>query len=279
MTSFVRRSRSRASFPMGLLAVCVLVVLWCGAAAGHKVNVMAYVEGDQIVVEGYFSAKAKAMNCQVDVLDSQGKKLHEGKTDAQGMYRFPLSALGKFSGDLKFMLHAGMGHQADYVLRASELGSAASAAPKEPDKQPAQDAPASKPESRETEPLKTPAEAQTVSSASGASEISREAKEAPKAPAPQSVHVQETSAALPPPAPVIQPVDIAALTKALEGALDRKIEPVIRLLGQQQKILMEQKDRGPTLSEIVGGIGWILGLVGVTAFFLGRSRSAKGPSD
>jgi nickel transport protein len=57
------------------------------------------------------------------------------------------------------------------------------------------------------------------------------------------------------------------------GAEPKKIEPVIRMLGQQQKILLEQQDRGPTLSEIVGGIGWILGLVGVTAFFMGRSRS------
>lgn len=239
------------------------MVLWCGAAAGHKVNVMAYVEGDQVVVDGYFSAKSKAMNSQVEVLDAQGKKLHEGKTDAQGMYRFPVSALGKVSGDLKIILNAGMGHKAEYTLRASELGAAVSTPPKEPDKKPAGEAPVPKPQSRETEEPSAPSAAAPPS----------ESKEWPNAPAAEGAQVQATGPAAPPLAPVIQTVDIAALTKALEGTLDKKIEPVIRMLGQQQKILLEQQDRGPTLSEIVGGIGWILGLVGVTAFFMGRSRS------
>lgn len=275
MTSITGKSQSTAALRRTLLAACALIVLWCGAAAAHKVNVMAYVEGDQVVVEGYFSAKSKAMNSQVEVLDAQGKKLHEGKTDAQGMYRFPVSALGKVSGDLKIVLNAGMGHKAEYTLRASELGAAASSPPKEPDKKPAGETPAPKPQSHETEEPTAPPKPQALSSVPSAAPPPSESKEWPIAPAAAAAQEQATSPAAPPPAPEVQSVDIAALTKALEGTLDRKIEPVIRMLGQQQKILMEQQDRGPTLAEIVGGIGWILGLVGVTAFFMGRSRASQ----
>jgi len=223
--------------------------LWCGAAAGHKVNVLAYVEGDQVVVEGYFSAKAKAMNCQVEILDAQGTKLYEGRTDAQGMCRLPMSALGKVSGDLKIVLHAGMGHQADYVLRASELAASAPAPPKGVDKKPVQEGSANRPESRAPDTPTSPSEPATVSSAMQTA-------------GPGQTH-----------SPLAPPIDVAALTKALEGAIDRKIEPLVRMLGQQQKMLMEQKDRGPSLSDIIGGVGWIIGIVGIAAYFRGRKRT------
>lgn len=87
------------------------------------------------------------------------------------------------------------------------------------------------------------------------------------------------AAAEAPPRPRIagtdQTVDQTALETALERVLDKKLDPIVRMLGKQEKLLLEQKYGGPKLSDIVGGIGWILGLVGIAAFFWGRNRSGK----
>jgi len=57
--------------------------------------------------------------------------------------------------------------------------------------------------------------------------------------------------------------------------LDKKLEPIVKMLGKQEKLLLEEKYGGPRMSDIIGGIGWIMGLAGLAAFFLSRNRSAK----
>jgi hypothetical protein len=65
------------------------------------------------------------------------------------------------------------------------------------------------------------------------------------------------------------------MKKIVEDAVDQRIQPLVKMLGTQQKFLMEQRDGGPTLNEIVGRIGWILGIVGVAGYFMGRNRKAR----
>ena len=65
--------------------------------------------------------------------------------------------------------------------------------------------------------------------------------------------------------PRAQPTAAAALTEAeleavVNRALDKKLAPVMRALAQNA-------DQGPKLSDIVGGIGWLVGLFGVAAYF------------
>ena len=55
------------------------------------------------------------------------------------------------------------------------------------------------------------------------------------------------------------------IEQAVERALDKKLKPVIKMLN-------ESLDRGPTVSEILGGIGYILGLMGVGAYFHYRRK-------
>lgn len=55
------------------------------------------------------------------------------------------------------------------------------------------------------------------------------------------------------------------IEQAVEKALDKKLKPVIKMLN-------ESLDRGPTMSEIIGGIGYILGLMGVGAYFHYRRK-------
>lgn len=54
--------------------------------------------------------------------------------------------------------------------------------------------------------------------------------------------------------------------KAVEKAVDQKLKPVM-------KILSDMSDPGPEISDIFGGIGYIIGLVGIGAYFGSRRKS------
>jgi len=54
----------------------------------------------------------------------------------------------------------------------------------------------------------------------------------------------------------------------VEEALDKKLKPVM-------KRLVELRENRPTFRDIFGGIGYILGLVGVAAYFNYRRKSAE----
>ncbi len=54
----------------------------------------------------------------------------------------------------------------------------------------------------------------------------------------------------------------------VEEALDKRLKPVV-------KILVESREHGPTFRDIFGGIGYILGLMGVAAYFHYRRKSAE----
>lgn len=55
------------------------------------------------------------------------------------------------------------------------------------------------------------------------------------------------------------------LEVAIEKVLDRKLKPVMKMLAEAQQ-------SGPSLPEILGGIGYIIGLVGIAAYFKSRQK-------
>jgi nickel transport protein len=206
-----------------LLMACMVALVWSASAAwAHKVSVFAFVQGDSIVVEGFFGGKAKAIDCGVEIFDQQGAKLKEGKTNSYGIFSFPIADLGAASGPIRFVLTASMGHMADYTLSASDLPSG-------------------------------------------------EQKASPSDESPVEKGAAENSAV----APEIQPQDTATMKKMVEDAVKAQLQPVVTMLGSQQKLLLEQKDKSPSLTEIIGGIGWIFGIAGVWAYFAGRRQMTK----
>ncbi len=56
-----------------------------------------------------------------------------------------------------------------------------------------------------------------------------------------------------------------AIQAAVEKALDKKMKPILKMLAENQV-------RGPTLKDIIGGIGYILGLMGIAAYFHYRRK-------
>ncbi len=96
-----------------------------GTAFAHRVNLFAYVEGGTCHVEGYFSRSRRAKGAKVEVFDAAGKKLLEGKTDAEGNFSFPVPK----GGDLRIVLTASLGHKNEFLLPAAETESASDAPP------------------------------------------------------------------------------------------------------------------------------------------------------
>ncbi len=202
-----------------LLTLAATTCLFSEALA-HKVSVFAYVEGDEIVVEGFFGGKSKCRECQVAILDATGKKLVETKTDSTGTARIKISDLGSFEGRLNVSLVAGEGHIAQYPLDPADLPGTDSKA---------------------------------VDSGTGS-----------KPPA-------QASAPQPVPAAAERPAVAQELAGALDKSLEKRLDPIVKKLGKLERMLLEMQDQGPTVKDIVGGIGWILGIVGIAAFFLSRN--------
>ena len=57
----------------------------------------------------------------------------------------------------------------------------------------------------------------------------------------------------------------AEIEGIVEKALEKKMKPVL-------KMLAESRAKGPGISDILGGIGYILGLVGIAAYFHSRKK-------
>jgi len=168
----------------------------------HKVNVFAWVEGDTVFVEGYYPGGKKAQNSLVEVYNSGGAKLLEGRTNQKGEFSFKIPA----REDLRIVLTAGMGHKNDFTIPAGDLGG-------------------SKPSAYES-----------------VSKISE------KVATPSSTTV-----------------DVGQLEVLIDQALDRKLEPVIKLIRDTRK-------EGPGVTEIIGGIGYIVGLFGLVMYFKSRKE-------
>lgn len=55
------------------------------------------------------------------------------------------------------------------------------------------------------------------------------------------------------------------IKRLIDESLDQKLSPIISMLADSQ-------DRGPGISEVMGGIGYIFGLVGVALYFANRRK-------
>jgi nickel transport protein len=76
---------------------------------------------------------------------------------------------------------------------------------------------------------------------------------------PTSAQPPTPSPATKPPEGVHQTITPSELTKIIEESLDKKLAPINRTLA-------ENAEKGPSLQDILGGIGYIIGLAGIVAY-------------
>jgi len=224
----------------GFLCTASMLLLLCFAisspAFAHKVNVFAYVEGDSIHVEGFFPDGKPCVNSGLELVDSEGKVLAETVTDENGM---AVLTAPSSDTDVKVILNAGMGHRAEFPIPSSQL-------------------PARNETGKTTE---KPAEKEPKS---------QEKKPSHPAPAP----VQKTETASPgagdekPESPESCRCDEENIRQLVEEVVSEEMAPVMVLL-------REQVNSGPSVAEIAGGIGYIVGLMGLWLFFISRKKNKE----
>jgi nickel transport protein len=64
-------------------------------------------------------------------------------------------------------------------------------------------------------------------------------------------------------------VDTEKIRKVVEEVLDARLKPLTRAVAELGK------EKGPGFTEIIGGIGYILGLMGLVAYFKSRKNGGK----
>ncbi len=66
--------------------------------------------------------------------------------------------------------------------------------------------------------------------------------------------------------PVLESITKEDIEQAVDQALEKKLKPVMQMLS-------DLSDPGPGISDILGGIGYIIGLVGIGVYFKNRKKS------
>lgn len=235
-----RRSSGACNLKViGIFCICAYLVSSSFAlvqpAYAHKVNIFAYAENGRIHAEGYFVDGSKCKNSLVEVIDEKsGEKLLEGYTDENGQYVIDIPR----ATSIKLILHAGTGHQNEYVLKEEEV----------------KEAYPQKERMRTTEALPQKETTAPEKLKAGAESNATQGKKSP--------HVNQGKEA----------ANTASyeIDAAVERAIDKKLQPVMRIL-----LTLQEKSEKPGVTEILGGIGYIIGILGIIAYFKGRGAHRK----
>lgn len=98
------------------LFVTVLALL-AAAAWAHNSVLWAYVENGKVFVEAFFSDGSKIKDGRIIVVDANGQKILEGKTDGEGKFSFTPPKQEK----LTIVLLLDGGHRSEFVIEAEEV--------------------------------------------------------------------------------------------------------------------------------------------------------------
>ncbi len=189
---------------ISLAFLTLLLLMPAPVVFAHKVNIFAYLEGDTVYTESYFPDGTKVKDGIVEVYDSQGIKLLEGRSDEKGGFNFKPPR----KDDLEIVLITSLGHKNSYTLSADKLaGIIASEKTQEPES---------------TEP---------------------EVKE-------------------------VMQVDLEQIKRMIDSSLDEKLKPIMKQLTKAQ-----QKE--VSFIEVIGGIGYIFGIMGIILYFANKKKKGE----
>jgi len=64
-------------------------------------------------------------------------------------------------------------------------------------------------------------------------------------------------------------LQVEEIQKLIDESLDRRLTPIVNMLAEQQA-------KGPSMTEVIGGIGYIVGLMGLALYLLSRRKKEGG---
>ena len=215
---------------ISLAFLTLLLLMPASVVFAHKVNIFAYVEGDTVYTESYFPDGTKVKDGIVEVYDSQGIKLLEGKSDEKGEFDFKPPK----KDDLEIVLIASMGHKNSYTLSADELaGIIASEKAQEP-------------ESIESE----------------VKEVTELTPSPSPLPSGERIEVRGEKNFLP------NQINLEQIKRIIDNSLDERLKPIMKQLTKAQ-----QKE--VSFIEVIGGIGYIFGIMGIILYFANKKKKGE----
>lgn len=218
------------SFYCILAAGIMVVVLGKASSAwAHKIYLHAEAVGQKVEGRAYFRGGAPAQEAKVEVFLSDGRKLLETKTDANGQFSFQPPA----RCDYRLVVDTGDGHGAEYTLPAADL----------PETLPPLEKAALPPPEELSQPPPT---------------ASAKPSEKSLPPAQADGALQEKGQL---------PMTAEQWRQWIEEAVRRQVQPLARKIEQ-----MEDRIRW---SDVLGGIGYIVGLTGMGFYLLGMKKPGQ----
>lgn len=91
--------------------------IFIAAAFAHSTVLWAEVIDGKVSVEAFFGNGNKIKNTPVIVIDKNGKKMLEGKTDEQGKWVFDPPV----KGDMIIILKVSEGHETEFKIKADDF--------------------------------------------------------------------------------------------------------------------------------------------------------------
>jgi len=208
----LRKDRLSRTTLLSLMFLILILFASASHTLAHRVVVFAYVEGDMVYTESYFSDGKRCQHARIEVYDSLGNKLLEGKTDKRGEFSFKPPT----RKDLRIVLTASMGHRDEYIIPESEL------------------------------PGGTEGRARGFEPHEAVGDIFPLEKGKEEIPSSQ-----------------LSRLEMEQIRGVVEEALDEKMKPIMRLLEKRQK-------EGVSFIGVIGGIGFIFGIMGIILYFKSR---------
>lgn len=197
-------------------------------AFAHRVNIFTWVDGKEVVLEAGFSKKYPVKNGGVIVFDGvQNTEILRGTTNEQGVFRFAMPQIAAVNG-LNVQVTAGEGHQSSMQMSAEECATAF-------------------PDAEEQKPSAVGHRNDAVQPRNSAATQKNDTEHILLAQ--NSLSVQE-----------LQTLIEESVAHELSRTLERELAPIKRSLAAQQSA-------EPSLQDIIGGLGWLIGLAGFAAYF------------
>lgn len=217
-----------------------LSILASQGARAEGVNVFAWLKGDSVILECNFGDKQPAADATIEIRDAVDKKLlRQGKTNASGLFSFKVPAVVQLGHGLSIDVNAGEGRVNSWHMDPSELYEAAS-----------------------------------LTAGFESAAIADGGQDAPQPPVPRNYPPVQN------PAPTqILPSDTnLAMPQRNPGAADHRdyIRNVVReelensIAPVRTRLEAQSVSHGSSGVQIIGYIGWIVGIIGIILYFKSR---------
>lgn len=218
------------------------------SAQAHRLHVFAWLENDKIIVECNFGNNRPAIDAPVAIVDKDTNRLLlQGATDRTGHFDFAVPSVVRDGHTLGIVVNTGDGHRSEWIMPASELYAASSLTA-----------------GFDQEAINLQKDGQGAASTQQPAAPEKPASALPRATAPLPANQMPPQYSRD-----VQPVKIPGpehLRVIIRDEMEQQLAPV-------RKALAAKSAEGPTITEVIGGLGWIVGLVGIVLFFLSRRKN------